>query len=476
LTIKDEMKNKKILIVDDDQTMRMALADSLETSGFDVCIAENGDEALKMFGKNDFEIVVTDMRMPKMGGMDVLKEIKKISPQTPVILITAYGTVKTAVEAMKEGASEFIMKPFSLDDLEFAVRNVMASRIALDMPGDDPADSTIPASMEIITRNERILKLLAMLKNVAKSRSSVLIQGESGTGKELFARFIYLHSKRRQNPFVAVNCAAIPNNLLESEMFGYEKGAFTGAVIRKPGKFELADRGTLLLDEVSEMDFQLQAKLLRVIQEGEIDRLGGKAPVPVDVRIIATTNIDLKAAIEDKKFRGDLFYRLNVIPIVIPALRERMDDIPLLADHFLKKYSQANDTKKPDLSPQAIESLLAYDWPGNVRELENTMERAVLICENNIILPGHLFLDSDFLKETPNILSGHQESVRLDMDTTNMTLKDVEKVLIFETLSKVDGNKSKASRLLGISVRTMRNKLHEYQLEDHGFSEDEEEL
>jgi DNA-binding NtrC family response regulator len=467
------MKNKKILIVDDDLTMRMALADSLETSGYDVCIAENGDEALKMFGKNHYEVVVTDMRMPKMGGMDVLKEIKKISPQTPVILITAYGTVKTAVEAMKEGAAEFIMKPFSLDDLEFAVRNVLASRVELDTPSDALAEASYPASMEIITRNDRIIKLLAMLKNVSKSRSSVLIQGESGTGKELFARFIYLHSKRRQNPFVAVNCAAIPNNLLESEMFGYEKGAFTGALFRKPGKFELADGGTLLLDEVSEMDVQLQAKLLRVIQEGEIDRLGGKAPVSVDVRIIATTNIDLKAAIEDKKFRGDLFYRLNVIPLVIPALRERKDDIPLLADHFLKKYSQANDTRKPDLSPQAIDSLMAHDWPGNVRELENTMERAILICENNAIHPGHLFLDGDLFKEPPDFLSGHHESVKLHMDTTNMTLKDVEKALIYETLSKVDGNKSKASRLLGISVRTMRNKLHEYQLEGHDFGEDE---
>ncbi len=473
--MKNEMKNKKILIVDDDLTMRMALADSLETSGFDVCIAENGDEALKMFRKNQFEVVVTDMRMPMMGGMDVLKEIKKISPQTPVILITAYGTVKTAVEAMKEGAAEFIMKPFSLDDLEFAVRNVLASRIELDTPSTDRGDASFPASMEIITRNDRIIKLLVMLKNVAKSRSSILIQGESGTGKELFARFIYLHSKRRQNPFVAVNCAAIPSNLLESEMFGYEKGAFTGAIFRKPGKFELAHEGTLLLDEVSEMDVQLQAKLLRVIQEGEIDRLGGKAPVPVDVRIIATTNIDLKAAIEDKKFRADLYYRLNVIPLVIPALRERMDDIPLLADHFLKKYSQANETRKPDLSMQAIESLMTHQWPGNVRELENTMERAVLICEDNVIHPGHLFLEGDLSKEPHDILSGRHESEKLHMDTANMTLKEVEKALIYETLSKVDGNKSKASRLLGISVRTMRNKLHEYQLEGHGFSEDEDE-
>jgi DNA-binding NtrC family response regulator len=453
----------------------MALADSLETSGYDVCIAENGDEALKMFHKHHFEVVVTDMRMPKMGGMDVLKEIKKISPQTPVILITAYGTVKTAVEAMKEGAAEFIMKPFSLDDLEFSVRNVLAARVEPDASEEEPADSTVPASMEIVSRNEKILKLLAMLKNVAKSKSSVLIQGESGTGKELFARYIYLQSKRRQNPFIAVNCAAIPGNLLESEMFGYEKGAFTGAIFRKPGKFELADGGTLLLDEVSEMDVQLQAKLLRVIQEGEIDRLGGKAPVPVDVRIIATTNVDLKAAIEEKKFRGDLFYRLNVIPLVIPPLRERRDDILLLADHFLKKYSQANDTKKPDLSPQAGDALIAHDWPGNVRELENTMERAILICENNLIHPGHLFLEGDLSQATPETVSEGPEPRKLSMDTTNMTLRDVEKALIYDTLTKVNGNKSKASRLLGISVRTMRNKLHEYQLEGEGFGEDDDE-
>jgi two-component system response regulator FlrC len=258
-------------------------------------------------------------------------------------------------------------------------------------------------------------------------------------------------------------------------MFGYEKGAFTGAMFRKPGKFELADGGTLLLDEVSEMDIQLQAKLLRVIQEGEIDRLGGKAPVPVDVRIIATTNIDLKAAIEEKKFRGDLFYRLNVIPIVIPPLRERKDDIPLLADHFLKKFSQANDARKPDLSPTAIESLLAHDWPGNVRELENTMERAVLICENNIIRREDLVLEGDLLKDTPCLLPDREEGVKFHMDTANMTLKDVEKALIYETLVKADGNKSKASRLLGISVRTMRNKLHEYELEGRGLDEEDEE-
>ncbi|MCG6537482.1 MAG: sigma-54 dependent transcriptional regulator, partial [Syntrophales bacterium LBB04] len=291
---------KQILIADDDLSMRQALAESLESCGFEVETAENGADALAKFQKGKFEVVVTDMRMPKMTGMDVLRGIKKISPLTPVILITAYGTVKTAVEAMKEGAAEFIMKPFSLDDLEFAVRNVLVTNKdgkegKIEEPG--------PAVTEIITQDPAIISIMQLLKNVAASKSTVLINGESGTGKELFVRYVYRHSNRKNMPFVAVNCAAIPHNLLESEMFGYEKGAFTGAMQKKPGKFELAHGGTLLLDEISEMDIQLQAKLLRVIQEAEVDRLGGKAPVPVDVRIIATTNADLKLRIEEKTFR-----------------------------------------------------------------------------------------------------------------------------------------------------------------------------
>ncbi len=293
---------KRVLIVDDDDAMRMALVDSLESCGYEVTAAENGQEAMEMFQKETFSVVISDMRMPRVGGMDVLRQIKKISAQTPVILITAYGTVKTAVEAMKEGAAEFLMKPFSLDDLEFTVKNVLANQMHQEFEQHRSDRSGQPAIKEIITENNRMLSLLTMMRNVAKSKSSVLIQGESGTGKELMARYIYLHSGRKHKPFVAINCAAIPNNLLESEMFGYEKGAFTGAMQRKIGKFEMADGGTLLLDEISEMDIQLQAKLLRVLQEGEVDRVGGKQPVSVDVRVIATTNVDLKQAIEMKKW------------------------------------------------------------------------------------------------------------------------------------------------------------------------------
>jgi len=452
---------KALLIADDDRTMRMALAESLQSCGYEIETAENGAEALTKYAGGRFEAVITDMRMPKMSGMDVLRGIKKVSPKTPVILITAYGTVSTAVEAMKEGASEFIMKPFSLDDLEFVVKNVLATSAGGgEAPPDEDVEDGAYPEREIVTRDPGMLSLLAMLKGIARSKSSVLIMGESGTGKELIARFIYRHSNRRQRPFVAVNCAAIPHNLLESEMFGYERGAFTGASQRKIGKFELADGGTLLLDEVSEMDVQLQAKLLRVIQESEVDRVGGKEPTPVDVRILATTNADLKAAIEEKRFRGDLYYRINVIPVKVPPLRERKADIEILGEHFLKKYSSVNECSTPRLSREALELLRAHSWPGNVRELENIMERAVLVCAGGRILPEHLGLEGADRPAAAAPQAAEREEGEAVAGAA--TLGEMEKTMIFETLRKVNGNKTKASKILGISVRTMRNKLHEY--------------
>ena len=447
---------KKLLIVDDDLSMRAALSESLASCGYAVETAENGAEGLNRFRENVFDAVITDMRMPKMGGMDVLRGVKRISFETPVVVITAYGTVNTAVEAMKEGAADFIMKPFSLDDLECVVKNVLNARPQDSGDDSKASEERIGPDCGIITRSRRILSILDVLKTVAKSKSSVLIQGESGTGKELFARFLCRHSNRRDMPFVAVNCAAIPHNLLESEMFGYEKGAFTGAMKSKPGKFELADGGTLLLDEVGEMDIQLQAKLLRVIQESEVDRLGGKSPVPVDVRIIATTNVDLLKAIDEKAFRGDLYYRLNVIPVKIPPLRERIEDICLLSEYFVKKYSRINEKPNPGLSEKALTTLEAHPWPGNVRELENAMERAVLICDQNEILSRHLF------PENPQPEKNADAEIAKQCAETGTTLRDMEKNLIYETLSRVHGNKTQASKILGISVRTMRNKLNEY--------------
>jgi len=460
------MEATHVLVVDDDSSMRDALSESLEICGFEVDTAEDGAVALKMFADGDYDVVVTDMRMPRLGGMDVLREIKRTSPGTPVILATAYGTVNTAVEAMKEGASEFIMKPFTLDDLEFIIRNVLASQGTPGRPETSPAAG--PAGQAgIITADPATLEMLNLLKRVADSRSTVLIQGESGTGKELFARFVYLNSGRNGKPFVAVNCAAIPQQLLESEMFGYEKGAFTGAVQRKIGKFELASGGTLLLDEIGEMDVNLQAKLLRVIQESQVDRLGGREPVPIDVRIIVTTNVDLKKAAEDMKFRRDLYWRLSVIPVKIPALRERRDDVPLLAGHFLQKYSQANGRPAPALNRESLDLLLRYDWPGNVRELENVMERAVLLCEDGVVRPEHLQLEG-FLDEraAPPSAGSSGDLPGEAFPAPAMTLRDAEKALIFKTLKEVNGNRTTASRILGVSVRTIRNKLHEYDEEN----------
>jgi len=321
------METKSILVVDDEPSMRMALSESLESCGYEVVTANNGEDALNKFQEGLYEVVITDVRMPKQGGMEVLRRIKEISHQTPVIVITAYGTVNTAVEAMKEGASDFIMKPFSLEHLELVVKNVVSKNEQDESTSGQGKQEYLSSKKTIVTKDERMLSLLDLLKGIARSNSSVLIQGESGTGKELIARYIHHCSDRSHMPFVAVNCSAIPHNLLESEMFGHEKGAFTGAAIKRLGKFELAHGGTLLLDEISEMDLQLQAKLLRVIQESEVDRLGGKGPVPVDVRIIATTNADLKKRVSEKKFRDDLYYRLNVIPVKIPPLRERRDDM-----------------------------------------------------------------------------------------------------------------------------------------------------
>jgi len=459
------MKPKSILVVDDELSMRTTVAESLLDSGYVVETAGDGVEALKKFEREAFHVVITDIRLPGMNGIDVLRRVKEISVETPVIVITGYGTVSAAVEAMKEGASDFIMKPFSLDHLGMILQDVLSKNGGQEKP---VSPGTTHGS-SFVTRDERMESLLKLLKNVSASSSSILIQGESGTGKELLARYIHNQSQRAHMPFVAVNCAAIPHHLLESEMFGYEKGAFTGASMRKAGKFELANGGTLLLDEIGEMDIQLQAKLLRVIQESEVDRLGAKAPVPVDVRIVSTTNADLKARIEEKKFRSDLYYRLNVIPITVPPLRNRKGDIAILASHFIRKYSSRNEKIPPALSSNALRLLEQYEWPGNVRELENVMERSVLLCGENVIRPEHLCLEQDDASIPSS--DGSVDISAVDVKRFDgITLRDVERKLIFETLEQVNGNRTRASEILGISVRTMRNKLNEYK-DDEGITD-----
>ncbi len=455
------MKTKTILIVDDEPSMRIALSESLESCGYNVETSESGADALAKFQEGKFEVVITDMRMLGMGGMEVLRGIKKVSSRTPVIVITAYGTVNTAVEAMKEGAADFIMKPFSVEHLESIVNKVVAQKDGKGEEGSEhDSKRCLSQAKKIITKDETMLALLELLKAVSKSKSSILIQGESGTGKELVARYIHSHSDRANMPFVGVNCAAIPGNLLESEMFGHEKGAFTGASQRRLGKFEQAAGGTLLLDEISEMDIQLQAKLLRVIQESEVDRLGGGAPVPVDIRIIATTNTDLKKCIEEKKFRSDLYYRLNVIPVRVHPLRERKGDILFLCEYFLEKYSLLSKTARPALSREVARMLENYSWPGNVRELENVIERAMLLSCGEMIQSEHLYLESE------NESNRQPAEAALELATLkDVTLKDVEKSFILETLEKVEGNRTRAAEILDVSVRTIRNKLNGYKKE-----------
>jgi len=443
----NKMREESILVIDDEESMRLALTEVLSRSGHLVDCVSNGYDALKKVQSLPFKLVITDVRMPKMDGLEVLQEIKKVSPQTPVIMITAYGTIHNAVEAMKRGATDYILKPFSFEELNAIVERALVSGREQELAVKDKQKYK-----KIVTRDPQMLKLINVAESIALSKSTVLIQGESGTGKELFARYIHRHSDRREKTFVAVNCAAIPENLLESELFGYEKGAFTGAVSRRSGKFELADGSTLLLDEVSEMGSQLQAKLLRVLQEFEIDRVGGKEPIPVDVRVIATTNVDLKHAVEEGKFREDLFYRLNVIPLKIPPLRERKEDIHLLIDHFVKKHSKVCKKEAPRVSPEALSVLKNHEWRGNVRELENVIERTVLLHRDEVLLPEHLAIEEVSV-------SGEEEG---RLSNRVRSVKEMEKELILNTLNELEGNRTHAAKALGISIRTLRNKLNEY--------------
>jgi two-component system response regulator FlrC len=426
-------KMKSILVVDDDPQMRAALKEAVVRMDYEAILAENPVEALRKLDDASVSMIVTDMKMPKMDGLSFIKEARKKIGNLPILVITGYPTVENAVEAMKEGVCDYLMKPFSFDSLTKAIESIMLSAT----PGDS----------EIITNNETMKKLLQLAANVALSDMTVLILGESGTGKELLARYIHRSSRRREKPLIAVNCAAIPDNLLESELFGFEKGAFTGAVEKKIGKFELAHGGTILLDEIGEMSSTLQAKLLRVLQEKEIDRIGGKHPVPVDVRVIATTNRDLRKEITEGRFREDLYYRLSVFPLKLPPLRERQEDIKPLAEHFAKKYSTQLNKHISGFTDETIEFLKTRQWRGNIREFENAIQRAVLIARSDTIGIEDFMFDD-------NLSQGSLQN--------NSSIKDMEMDLILKTLEETKGNKTKAAKILGISVRTIRNKLNGY--------------
>ena len=434
------MSSRLILVVDDEEEMRKAIQETLHRKGYETVSARNGREALERIDKGGLALVISDVRMPEMDGLILLREARKRAPWLPFLLITAFGTVQQAVQAVKEGASDYLLKPFTAEELLEKIR------IARNQSASERQDHGI------VTQNARLLEILEMAKGVAVSDVNVVITGESGTGKELLARYIHLNSPRRSLPLVTVNCASIPENLLESELFGHEKGAFTGASQRRTGTFELANHSTLLLDEIAEMRNTLQAKLLRVLQEREVERIGGDRPIRVDFRVIATTNRDLNQEVASGRFREDLYYRLNVVPMHLPALRERADDIALLAVHFSGEITQRLGVPAKSFTARALKALEERPWKGNIRELKNIVDRAVVLCRAAV-------LDLEDLRLGDRFAPGeNKRELHLPVDG----LRAMEKDVILRTLKEAGGNRTQTARLLGISIRTLRNKLKEY--------------
>lgn len=451
------MLEKRILVVDDDNLMKDFLKETLSRSNYLVDLASSGDEALDKLKIKEYDVIVSDIRMPKLGGMELLKAAKDNSPDTKIVMMTAYGTVENAVEAMKLGAFDYIMKPFSADEIELVVKKAFEyKKLLIENRRLKTEVAGKYRFQNIIGKSPQMQKVFEMVDIVADSRSSVFLAGESGTGKELIAKAIHYNSPRKDGPFIKINCAALPEGLVESELFGHEKGAFTGAFRQTRGRFEMADGGTLLLDEISEITPGLQAKLLRVLQEREFERVGSGQSIQVDVRVISTSNKNLSEEIRKGKFREDLLFRLNVIPIHLAPLRERKEDIPLLAEHFLQKYNQENNKNVQGISEKVYQLFMEYHWPGNVRELENYIERAVVTTKNKILTPAD-FPSELFFKKAEYDDSGLK---------VGCTIGDMEKALILKTLEAYSGNKTKAAEILGVSSRTLRNKLKEYGLKE----------
>ena len=443
------MNTIHILIVDDESDMRQALSFSLTRQGYSVDQSSNAMDAIEKVRRLPFSLAIVDERMPNTSGIELMDMIKQTHPNLPVIIITAYGTIENSVKAMQLGASDYIQKPFSSGDIAFLVKKYAIQNRWMNVQGRAPLSGSKP----MLTRNEKFMDAIRIANSVARSSATVLIQGESGTGKELLAAHIHSQSKR-EGSYIAVNCAALPETLAESELFGYEKGAFTGALKMKPGKFELADSGTIVLDEISELSFSLQAKLLRALQEKMIDRIGGCKSIPINFRLIAISNTDLKTAVMENTFREDLYYRLNVIPITIPPLRNRKEDVILLTDFFIEKYCLLYHFQPKKISEEVRQRLCENPWRGNVRELENIIERAVLMSQDyDVICPDHLIAEG---------LPFEGKNIKTNADYAISPLKNMEKEMIFKTLKEVNENRTQAAKRLGISIRTLRNKLNEY--------------
>lgn len=440
---------QKILVVDDEQNIRRMLNRVLSSEGFIVKEAINGLEALKRLEEEDYSLVLLDLKMPGLNGIETLKKIREFDINLPIIMISAYGSISEAVEAMKLGALDYLIKPFDIEELKIIVeRAIKQYELRVENIYYREEEEKRFNFDEIIGKSKAIKRVLEMVKSVSVTPATVLITGESGTGKELIARAIHKNSPGNKNPFVVVNCVAFSSHLLESELFGHEKGAFTGAISKRIGRFEMAKGGTIFLDEIGEVDPVIQTKLLRFLQEKEFERVGSSKSIKVDVRILSATNLDLKKKAEDNNFRQDLYYRLNVFNIEVPPLRERKEDIPLLVEHFIHKYNKILNKKVEEISPQAMELLLNYDYPGNIRELENILERSMIMAKNNIMDETYFaFINKENFSEKKG------------------TLKEVEKELIIKYLIQNKSNRTKTAELLGISRRSLQNKIKEYQIE-----------
>jgi two-component system response regulator HydG len=452
----------KILVVDDEPSQRKMLKANLSLDGYQVFEAEDGQEAISRVADEYFDLILMDNRMSNVDGIEALKEIKKISPGIPVIIITAYASVETAVEALQSGAHDYLTKPLDIEELRIKVQQSLEFwRLKEENILQKRRIENLFDASRIVGRSHKMRQVLETVAMVAPTEASVLILGESGTGKELIANALHQGSSRSDKTFIKINCAALPETLLESELFGHERGAFTGAVGRRPGRFELAHGGSIFLDEIGEMTPSTQAKLLRVLQEREIEPLGSTKTIKVDIRILSATNKDLKEEVKRGMFREDLFYRLNVVPILVPTLRERKEDIPLLIDHFLKIYNEKNGRSLKGFHPRALDAMMRYSWPGNIRELENVVERAVILTrDEHVSLPE---LPEPIAQAVEEPLPWKvREGIR-----PGMTIREMEKELILVTLEHNDGNRTRSAAELGITRRTLQNKLKEYEIEHH---------
>ena len=450
----------KVLVVDDDKFFLQTLGDSLTEKGFEPTLAMDGEEAERRFGAEEFDVVLTDIMMPKVDGLELLRRIKDRDPEIPVIIVTGSGDDKIQANAWERGAFLYITKPIDYNFLNLAIRQAV-DKFSLVKKNRELSEASERDFENIIGISDRMREVFSLISKVASSNASILIHGESGTGKELVAKAIHDRSSRKDNSFIAVNCAAIPKELMESELFGHAKGSFTGAISDKKGKFELADGGSIFLDEIGDLDISLQAKILRALQEREFERVGGTKPIRVNIRLIAATNKDLSQAMKEGSFREDLFYRLSVIPLLIPPLRDRgREDVRSLSDHFLIKYNLENGKNIKDIDSEAMKALETYDWPGNVRELENCMERAVVMAETDRIRLSDL---------PPAVRSGKMEQTGARGEgekgapwQIGRPMREIEREYILRTLEEMKGNRTRAAEVLGISVRGLRDKLKEY--------------